>query len=91
MEDSHMDDEGREHGANAPVAPGARSIELSGSSYAFDPPEMTVRAGEDVAIILTATDIEHDFTMDGPDTHVSADAGETAEGGLRADEPGRYP
>jgi plastocyanin/predicted small secreted protein len=90
MDDGHMDDEGREHAANTPAAPGARSIELSGSSYAFDPREITVRAGEEVAIVLTATDIEHDFTVDGLDSHVSADAGETAEGGLRADEPGSY-
>jgi plastocyanin len=90
MSDGHMDDDGRQHATNTPVAPGARSIELSGSSYAFDPPEITVRAGEDVAIVLTASDIAHDFTVDDLEAHVSAEAGETAEGGLRADEPGTY-
>ena len=79
MADGHMDD-GREHAAKTPAAPGARPIELSGSSYAFNPPEITVRAGEEVAIVLTATDM----------AHVSTEAGETAEGGLRADEPGTY-
>ena len=85
MNDGEMD-----HGTNTPVAPGARPVELSGSSYEFDPAEITIPAGEDVAIVLTATDIEHDFTIDRLDTHVSAEAGETAEGGLRADEPGTY-
>jgi plastocyanin/predicted small secreted protein len=90
MDDGHMDDDGRDHAVNTPVAPGARRIELSGRSYAFDPPEITVRAGEDVAIVLTATDIEHDFTVDDLEAHVSAGAAETAEGGLRADHPGSY-
>ena len=40
--------------------------------------------------MLTADDLLHDFTIDGLDAHVAADKGETAEGGLRADEPGRY-
>jgi plastocyanin len=84
MDDGHIGDEGTEHAAYTPVAPGARSIELSGTSYAFDPPVIAVRAGEDVAIVLTSTDLEHDFTVDGLDAHGSADAGETAEGGLRA-------
>jgi plastocyanin len=90
MDDSEMDDHGEGHGANTPVAPDARRIDLSGSSYEFDPPEIIVRAGEDIAVVLTATDIEHDFTVDELDAHVSAEAGETAEGGLRADEPGTY-
>jgi plastocyanin len=90
MNDGEMDDSEMDHGTNTPVAPGARPVELSGSSYEFDPAEITIPAGEDVAIVLTATDIEHDFTIDRLDTHVSAEAGETAEGGLRADEPGTY-
>lgn len=85
-----MDDGEMDHGANTPVAPGARPIELSGSSYEFDPAEITIPAGEDLAIVLTATDIEHDFTVEEFDTHVSAEAGETADGGLRAEEPGTY-
>jgi plastocyanin len=90
MDDNEMDHDGEGHGANTPVAPDARRIELSGSSYEFDPPKITVRAGEVMAIVLTTTDIEHDFTVDDLDAHVSAEAGETAEGGLRADDPGTY-
>jgi plastocyanin len=52
-----------DHGANTPVAPGARPIDVTGSSYEFEPGEITIQAGEDVAIVLTATDIQHDFTI----------------------------
>ena len=85
-----MDNGEMDHGANTPVAAGARAIDVTGSSYEFEPGEITIEAGEDVAVVLTATDIQHDITIDELDTHVSAESGETAEGGLRADEPGTY-
>jgi cytochrome c oxidase subunit 2 len=84
-------DGGMGHDESSPVADGARRIEVSATSFAFDPDEITVTAGEDVAIVLTSEDLLHDFTIDELDTHVAADPDETAEGGLRADEPGRYP
>lgn len=37
-------------------------------------------AGEDVAISLTAADLEHDFVVDEVDFHVHADPGETSLG-----------
>ena len=73
-----------------PVAPGAREIDVEARSFEFGPPEIDVRAGEDVAIVLSADDVEHDFVIDDLGTHISAEPGETVEGGLRADEPGRY-
>ena len=85
-----MDGMGRDHGESSDVAEGARRIEVSGSSFAFDPDEIEVAAGEEVAIALTSTDILHDFTIGELDAHVAVDAGETAMGGLRADEPGSY-
>jgi plastocyanin len=78
------------HGESTPVAEGARRIELDSTSFSFDPDEITVAAGEDVAIVLSSDDLLHDFTIDEIDVHVAADRGETAEGGLRADEPGEY-
>ena len=74
----------------SPVADGARRVEVTATSFEFDPAEITVTAGEDVAIVLTSEDLLHDFTIDELDAHVAADADETEEGGLRADEPGRY-
>ena len=78
------------HGESTPVAPGARRIEVGATSFEFDPDEITVTSGEDVASVLSADDLLHDFTVDDIDVHVAAERGETAEGGLRADEPGRY-
>lgn len=82
--------DGGEHGEASPVASGAREIEVTASSLKFDPGEITVTAGEDVSIVLTSTDLLHDFTVDGLDIHVAADTGKTVAGGLRADEPGQY-
>ena len=93
MSDSGMDGTmggGMGHDDASPVAAGAREIEVTATSFAFDPDQITVSAGEDIAIVLTSDDLLHDFTIDELDTHVSADADETAKGGLRADEPGRY-
>jgi cytochrome c oxidase subunit 2 len=78
------------HEETSPVADGARRIEVTATSFEFDPDEITVTAGEDVAIVLTSEDLLHDFAIDELDAHVAADADETNEGGLRADEPGRY-
>lgn len=86
MEGGMMDD----HDESTPVAEGARRIEVAATSFEFDPDDLTVTAGEDVAIVLTSDDLLHDFTIDEIDVHVAADRGETAQGGLRADETGEY-
>jgi plastocyanin len=83
-------DMGMGHDESSPVADGAREVEVTATSFAFDPDEITVMAGEDIAIVLTSDDLLHDFTIDELDVHVAAEADETAEGGLQADEPGRY-
>lgn len=88
MDSGSMGQDG--HGESSPVAEGARRIEVTARSFDFEPAEITVQAGEDIAIVLTSEDLLHDFTIDEIDAHVTADAGDTAEGGLRADEPGRY-
>lgn len=92
MSDDGMD-EGMDggHDESTPVAEGARRIEVVATSFAFDPDEITVTAGEDIAIVLSSEDLLHDFTIDDIDVHVAADDGETAEGGLRAEEPGEFP
>lgn len=77
-----------EHSGNSPVAPGARRVPITAASFQFDPERIEVERGEQVAIELTSSDIEHDFVID--DTHVvSAKQGVTARGGFTApDEPG---
>lgn len=78
------------HDESSPVADGARRIEVTALAFEFDPAEITVTAGEDIAVVLTSPHQLHDFTIDELDAHVAADVDETVEGGLRADEPGRY-
>ena len=87
-----MDDGGHmeDHGGPSDVAEDARRIEVSAKSFGFDPDEIRVKAGEEVAIVLTSTDILHDFTIDELDAHVAADPGKTEEGGFTAGEPGEY-
>ncbi len=87
---SDSDSGGMDHEESSPVADGARTIEVSASSFEFDPGEIEVEAGEDIAIALTSDDTLHDFTIDELDAHVSSDEGETNEGGFTADEPGTY-
>lgn len=81
------------HEAASPVAQDARHVRVTARSLAFEPKEITVRAGEDIAIVLSSEDGLHDFTVDDADAdaHVSAAGGGTSVGGLRADKPGRYP
>ena len=90
MDDTEGSDHMGGHGDSSAVAEGAREVAVSASSFSFDPSEIEVSAGEDIAIVLTSTDILHDFTIDELDAHVAAEAGETEAGGLRADEPGSY-
>lgn len=79
-----------DHDESSPVAEGARRIQVNATSFAFDPDEITVSVGEDVAIVLSSDDLLHDFVIDEIDVHVAADGGETEEGGLRADTAGEY-
>jgi plastocyanin len=82
---------GHHDDGNTPVEPGARKIPVAAKSFAYDPEEITVEAGEDVAIVLTSDDIFHDFVVEKGGGHVvGAEGGETARGGLRVDKSGTY-
>lgn len=93
MDDEGMVDDGDMgdgHDESSDVADDARRIEVTATSFEFDPDEIRVAAGESVAIVLTSEDILHDLTIDELDAHVAADRGETATGGFTADEAGTY-
>jgi len=77
-------------GTSCPTVPGAREIPVVGDAFTFTPTAITVAAGEDVTIALTAEDIGHDIYVKGIGHVVHADAGETATGGIRLDQPGTY-
>jgi uncharacterized cupredoxin-like copper-binding protein len=89
-DDAMSDHDGGAHREASAVAEGARRVEVVADSLSFEPVEIHVTAGEDIAIVLSSEDMLHDFTIDELEAHVSAEAGETAEGGFHAAEPGRY-
>lgn len=78
-----------DHG-ETPVAEGARRIDVNATSFAYDPDEITVDTGEDVAIVLTSDDLLHDFVIDELDVHVAADRDETAEEASEPATAGEY-
>ena len=79
------------HGTSSPTIPGAREIAVTASMFKFDPAEIRVKAGEDVTIVLTATDLTHDFTIDELAFHVSAAPGQIGRGSFHAPATaGRY-
>ena len=78
------------HEANTPVSPGARKIKVAGTAFKFAPKQITIQAGEDVAIVLSSKDVFHDFMVQGVGHVVGAKKGRTRSGGLMIDEPGTY-
>lgn len=84
-------DHGDDHRPNSPVPEGARTIEVTATSFSFDPDTIEVEAEEPVAIELTADDAEHDFVIEDLELHVvAAEQGETATGGFVAPAAGEY-
>jgi plastocyanin len=78
------------HGGASSVAAGAVEIAVTADKLSFNPDEITVAVGKDVAIMLTSIDTLHDFTIDELGAHVAAERGKTETGGFRADRAGRY-
>lgn len=81
----------RGRSSSSPTIPGAREIAVSASAFKFAPNEIHVRAGEDVTIVLAATDMAHDFTIDEFGFHVAASPGQPGRGSFHAPSAtGRY-
>jgi plastocyanin len=73
------------------VVPGAPVIKVVAKSFSFDPSTITISAGKDVTIELVSQDAFHDFVVDkGIGEVVGAGGGQTRQGGLKIDKPGRY-
>lgn len=79
-----------EHEEAAAPTEEARQLRVEAASMAFEPADLELVAGEEVAVVLAATDLAHDFVVDEANFHLAADAGETAEGALHIAEPGTY-
>jgi heme/copper-type cytochrome/quinol oxidase subunit 2 len=68
----------------SPTIAGAREITVTASAFKFEPADIHVRAGEDVTIVLTATDTTHDFTIDELGFQVVATPGQVGRGSFHA-------
>jgi heme/copper-type cytochrome/quinol oxidase subunit 2 len=80
--------DGDDGGPDNPVIEGASELLVEGSSFEYSPSEVDIAAGEAVNVVLSSSDIEHDFTIDEADFQVMAGGGKTAETGLLIDQPG---
>ena len=72
-------------GEVAPPADGARSIDIRAGDLTFAPGAIELAAGEDIAVTLSSTDVEHNLVIDEVDFFVEAEAGERQTSGLRID------
>ena len=77
-------------GEAAPPADGARSIDIRAGDLSFAPGAIELAAGEDIAVTLSSTDVEHNLMIDEVDFFVEAEAGERQTSGLRIDTAGTY-
>jgi plastocyanin len=75
---------------NAPTEAGAREIAVTAGRFRYKPNELTITAGEDVTIVLSSTDLFHDFFVKSEGHIVGAKAKKTKKGGLTIDKPGTY-
>lgn len=82
--------DGDDGGPDNAVIEGASELRVEGSSFKYSPSEVDIAAGEAVNIVLSSSDIEHDFTIDEAGFQVTAGGGKTAEAGLVIDQPGTY-
>lgn len=91
---NHSMDSGMDMGSgsheNAAVQADASEIMVDAKSFEFNPSQITIKAGDDVTIVLDSADAEHDFVVEGQGHIVGAKAGKQAKGGLMIDQPGTY-
>jgi uncharacterized cupredoxin-like copper-binding protein len=73
-----------------PVA-GARTIEIVATDFAFQPSEITVKAGEVTNIrLVNRGTVAHDLMLPGFGIHFLGPVGQSVTTGFRADRPGEY-
>jgi cytochrome c oxidase subunit II len=77
----------------APLAigdPAPRRIPVLAAKFAFDTPEIRVRKGEAVTLVLTSPDFVHGFSVPDLDARVDLVPGRTVELELKPARPGRF-
>ena len=77
----------------APLAigdPAPRRIPVLAAKFAFDTPEIRVRKGEAVTLVLTSPDFVHGFSLPDLDARIDLVPGRTVELQLKPARPGRF-
>lgn len=69
---------------------GTREFTVTGSHYAYSPPELRVNRNDLVKITFAAGDIAHSFTIDDYRISKRANAGQSVTFEFRADRPGTF-
>ena len=75
---------------NAYASPTEHNFRIEASSFAYSPASIHVNPGDQVIIELVSTDVVHGIYIDGYDTEITADPGETARMSFTADRPGMF-
>ena len=77
----------------APLAvgdPAPRRVAVLATKFAFDRPEIRIRRGETVTLVLTSPDFVHGFSIPDLDARVDLVPGKTVELTLRPARAGRF-
>ena len=79
--------------SKAPMAaiPAAHEIQMTAKKYEFNPSVITVKKGERVKLIITATDRDHGFKLDAFKINQRLKKGEPATVEFNADQAGEFP
>jgi len=71
-------------------APGVREFKMTAKNYEFDPSVITVKKGEKVRLLITATDRDHGIKIDGYDINQVLKKGDTTIIEFTADKAGTF-
>ncbi len=69
---------------------GPRVVAITAKRFEFSPPQITLKKGEPVKLLLKSEDVKHGFLMKALGIDADIPAGETAEVTLTPQNPGKY-
>ena len=72
------------------TAPQERTFKIEAGQFTYSPSEIKVNPGDTVNIQLVSTDVVHGLYVDGYDTSIEADPGQSATFTFTADKPGSF-
>jgi len=72
------------------ASPASRTIQISASSYAYDPATIEVNLGDQVTIELSSADVVHGIHIDGYDFEMASEPGQTTRATFVANQSGVF-